>query len=337
MDEESGNNSLSSWNGESLLETGEFDPGNSMDRQSFSGSDSNDDMDDSDDGIDFLPRKPIDQKAVHNHATFLMDREAKRNLSGTSSQELLFDTPHSPEYISELFGESDYDSDDDASTVQETSPESQAALFDDSTVEEEPPSDGREVLFDDFGTVMEEIVDHEGPLQPDHPHYQGCAYIVTLRYSNSIEVSRTLDSMISSGSDLCAEYALHKNLLYAPGWRRFRYTLLKKKRRAAEKTTGIIYNYLPGLGETMDCLVPYNPPRRPIKRPIKCRRSARLQSKIKLKKQWAKYPTKPPNKKGKLQDKLAHQSEGECQESNSTRSPVMTKVLRRDLLAPHTI
>ena len=44
-----------------------------------------------------------------------------------------------------------------------------------------------------------------------------------------------------------------------------------------------------------------------------------------------------PEVQDKLQDKMAHQSEGEYQESNSTRSPVTTKVVRRDLLAPHTI
>ena len=73
-------------------------------------------------------------------------------------------------------------------------------------------------LNDEF--TFREIRDHQGPLPPSHPSYNGSAYNVLVLWEDGSETWEPLTSIIASDIVTVADYARDHNLLDTPGWKK---------------------------------------------------------------------------------------------------------------------
>ena len=65
------------------------------------------------------------------------------------------------------------------------------------------------------------ITAHEGPLQPNHPNYNGSTYNVMIEWENGEITSEPLSIIGADDPVTCAIYARENKLLDKPGWKRF--------------------------------------------------------------------------------------------------------------------
>ena len=66
------------------------------------------------------------------------------------------------------------------------------------------------------------ITDHQGPLDNDDPNYKGSLYIVMVEWEIAEITEKHLSIIAADNPVTCAAYAKKHNLLYLPGWKRFK-------------------------------------------------------------------------------------------------------------------
>jgi hypothetical protein len=75
---------------------------------------------------------------------------------------------------------------------------------------------------DDLVWNFRRIVGHEGPLNKDHPDYNGSTYNIKIEWENGEITSEPLNVIAFDDPVTCAIYARENSLLNLPGWKRFK-------------------------------------------------------------------------------------------------------------------
>jgi hypothetical protein len=86
---------------------------------------------------------------------------------------------------------------------------------------------------------FKDIVDHEGPLNPNHPNYKGSKYNLRIEWEDG---DYTFEPLCTIGADdpvSVAIYANQNNLLDEPGFKRFR----RIAREQASMSTSVFKSY----------------------------------------------------------------------------------------------
>ena len=82
----------------------------------------------------------------------------------------------------------------------------------------------------DITWKFKRIVSHQGPLKSEHPDYKGSMYNVMIEWENGESTTEPLSIVAADDPVTCALYAKEKNLLEAPGWKRFKSIARREKK-----------------------------------------------------------------------------------------------------------
>ena len=77
---------------------------------------------------------------------------------------------------------------------------------------------------------FKKIVSHQGPIDKNHPDYNGSSYNVRVEWENGELTDEPLAIIAADDPVTCAIYARDKNLLDKPGWQRFRGIAKRQKK-----------------------------------------------------------------------------------------------------------
>ena len=77
---------------------------------------------------------------------------------------------------------------------------------------------------------FKKILSHEGPLNHNHPSYNGSSYNVQLEWENGEITSEPLNVIAADDPVTCAIYARENGLLDRPGWKRFKALARRQKK-----------------------------------------------------------------------------------------------------------
>jgi hypothetical protein len=83
---------------------------------------------------------------------------------------------------------------------------------------------------DDLVWNFRRIVGHEGPLNKDHPDYNGLTYNIKIEWENGEITSEPLNVIAFDDPVTCAIYARKNSLLNLPGWKRFKSIAKREKK-----------------------------------------------------------------------------------------------------------
>ena len=96
--------------------------------------------------------------------------------------------------------------------------------------------------------IFKQILDHQGPLKPNHPNYKASSWNVRMEWEDSSIMFEPLDMVAKDDPYGCAKYAKERNLLETAGWKCFkrlaRHTKkmnrMAKQAMEASKRTGLL-------------------------------------------------------------------------------------------------